>query len=203
MDEVVSGIYLWSWFSEPHGYNFNGYLIRHDSGNLCIDPAEPGDDNLGEITRLGVSHILLTNRNHTRASNQVRNRTGAPIAIHPRDASHARSQGTEIDDELQVGQKVGPLVAVGASGKSPGEVALHWPEKRLLIVGDAVIGNPPGRCGLLKEAVMDDPAQLRESVRGLLALDFDTLLTGDGKPILQGAKARLQELVGSFPKSPP
>jgi len=202
VDEVVSGIYLWSWFSEPHGYNFNGYLIRHDSGNLCIDPVEPGDDNLGEITRLGVSHILLTNRNHTRASNQVRNRTGARIAIHPKDASHARSQGTEIDEELKVGQKVGPLVAVAASGKSPGEVALHWPEKRLLIVGDAVIGNPPGRCGLLKEAVMDDPAQLRESVRGLLALDFDTLLTGDGKPILQGAKARLQELVGSFPKSP-
>jgi glyoxylase-like metal-dependent hydrolase (beta-lactamase superfamily II) len=77
---------------------------------------------------------------------------------------------------------------------------LHWPEKRLLIVGDAVIGNPPGRCGLLKEAVMDDPVHLRESVRRLLDLDFDTLLTGDGRPIVQGAKARLQELVESFPE---
>jgi len=200
VDEVVSGIYLWSWFSEPHGYNFNGYLISHDSGNLCIDPVEPGDDNLAEISRLGVTRVLLTNRNHTRASNEVRSRTGARIAIHPKDASHARSQGTEIDDELQVGQKLGPLVVVDASGKSPGEVALHWPEKRLLIVGDAVIGNPPGRCGLLKEAVMDDPVHLRESVRRLLDLDFDTLLTGDGRPIVQGAKARLQELVESFPE---
>jgi len=40
---------------------------------------------------------------------------------------------------------------------------------------------------------------LRESVRGLLGLDFDTLLVGDGEPILQDAKARLKELVATFP----
>ncbi len=84
-------------------------------------------------------------------------------------------------------------------GKSPGEVALHWPERRLLLVGDAVIGNPPGRCGLLREAVMDDPARLRASVRELLDLDFETLLMGDGVPILQDAKARIEELVETFP----
>jgi glyoxylase-like metal-dependent hydrolase (beta-lactamase superfamily II) len=84
-------------------------------------------------------------------------------------------------------------------GKSPGEVALHWAQRRILIVGDAVIGNPPGRCGLLREQVMDDPPRLRDSVRRLLDRDFDTLLVGDGAPILAGARARLQELVAGFP----
>ncbi len=70
----------------------------------------------------------------------------------------------------------------------------------MLIVGDAVIGNPPGHCGLLRELVMDDPARLRDSVRRLLDLDFDTLLVGDGEPILEGAKARLEELVETFPE---
>jgi len=42
---------------------------------------------------------------------------------------------------------------------------------------------------------------LRESVRKLLSLDFDTLLVGDGAPILQNAKAALTELVGTFPNS--
>jgi hypothetical protein len=42
-----------------------------------------------------------------------------------------------------------------------------------LIVGDAVIGNPPGQCGLLREKVMADPARLRRSVRALLELEFD------------------------------
>jgi glyoxylase-like metal-dependent hydrolase (beta-lactamase superfamily II) len=75
---------------------------------------------------------------------------------------------------------------------------LHWPDRKILIVGDAVIGNPPGRCGLLREQVLDDPARLRESVRNLMTLDFDTLLVGDGVPIMNGARERLRELVATF-----
>jgi glyoxylase-like metal-dependent hydrolase (beta-lactamase superfamily II) len=198
MREVVSGIFTWPWFSEPHGYNFNGHLIRHAGGNLCIDPVEPAEEELNEIARHGVARILLTNRNHSRAANKVRARTGARTAIHPADAPHARSQSAELDDELRIGEKVGPLTIVGVPGKSPGEVALHWPERKILIVGDAVVGDPPGRCKLLPEKVIDDPARLRESVRSLLAFDFDILLPGDGAPILQDAKERLRELVDTF-----
>ena len=198
MQEILNDIFTWPWFSESHGYNFNGHLIRHAEGNLCIDPVEPGEEGLDEIAHLGVTRILLTNRNHSRAANKVRERTGARTAIHPDDAAHARNQGTVLDDALAVGTTIGPLVVVGAPGKSPGEVALHWSERRLLIVGDAVIWNPPGCCGLLREQVMDDPHRLRQSVRRLLDLDFDTLLVGDGQPILEGAKARLEELVATF-----
>ena len=75
---------------------------------------------------------------------------------------------------------------------------LHWPERRLLVVGDALIGNPPGRLSLLPDKVMDDPAQLRRSVRALTALDLDVILVGDGAPVLAEAGARLRELVESF-----
>jgi len=198
MREVVSGIFTWPWFSAPHGYNFNGHLILHPAGNLCIDPVEPADEDLNEIARHGVARILLTNRNHSRAANKVRARTGARTAIHPADAPHARSRSAELDDELHIGEKVGPLIVVGVPGKSPGEIALYWPERKILIVGDAVVGDPPGRCKLLPEKVVDDPARLRQSVRSLLKLDFDILLPGDGAPILQGAKERLRELVDTF-----
>lgn len=46
---------------------------------------------------------------------------------------------------------------------------------------------------------MDDPVQLKQSIAALLALDFDTLLVGDGVSILAGARTRLGELVASFP----
>jgi len=199
MREILPAVYTWPWFSQPHGYNFNGWLVRHPGGNLCIDPVEPTAETLAELARQGVSRILLTNRNHVRAANQVRVRTGARTAIHPDDATYAHGQNAELDDELHVGEKIGPLVVVGVPGKSPGEVALHWPERRLLFVGDSVIGNPPGRCNLLPERVLDDPARLRASVKQLLELDFDALLVGDGEPILQDAKARLRELVATFP----
>jgi glyoxylase-like metal-dependent hydrolase (beta-lactamase superfamily II) len=200
MREILTGIFSWPWFSEPHGYNFNGHFIRHADGNLCVDPVEPSEEDMAEMARQGVARILITNRNHSRAANKIRARTGARTAIHPADAPHARSQSAELDDELNIGDKVGPLVVVGVPGKSPGEIALHWPERKILIVGDAVVGDPPGRCKLLPEKVIDDPARLRESVRSLLSLDFDILLPGDGTPILQGAKERLRELVNIFPK---
>ncbi len=198
MQEIVNDILTWAWFSAPHGYNFNGFLVCHAAGNICIDPVEPSDEVLDELARRGVSRIPLTNRNHVRASNRIRARTGARTAIHPADAAHARGQGAELDDDLRIGEKCGPLMVVGAPGKSSGEVALHWPERRILFVGDCIIGNPPGKCGLLRESVMDDPRRLRTSVRSLLALDFDALLVGDGVPILNGAKEKLKELADTF-----
>ena len=48
MREILTGIYSWPWFSEPHGYNFNGHFIRHADGNLCVDPVEPNEEDLEE-----------------------------------------------------------------------------------------------------------------------------------------------------------
>jgi glyoxylase-like metal-dependent hydrolase (beta-lactamase superfamily II) len=200
MREIVTNILTWPWFSESHGYNFNGHLVRDPGGNVCIDPVEPTEDDLDALVRESVGWVVLTNRNHSRAANRVRASTGAKTVIHADDADHARSQETVLDDALEVGASIGPLEVVDASGKSPGEVALLWRDRGILIVGDAIIGNPPGQCGLLPERVTDDPARLRTSVRAFLDLDFDTLLVGDGEAILQDAKARVKELVETFPE---
>jgi glyoxylase-like metal-dependent hydrolase (beta-lactamase superfamily II) len=198
MRELLPGIFTWPLFSTPHGYDFNGYFLVLPDGNLCIDPVDSGAEVVAELARHGISRILLTNRNHVRDANRLRSRTGARTAIHPADAAYARSQGAEIDDELHVGEHIGPLTVVAATGKSPGEVALHWPARRILITGDAVIGHPAGQCGVLRDKVMDDPTQLRSSVRQLLDLDFDVLLVGDGAPILSDAKQRLRDLVATW-----
>ncbi len=198
MHEYIPGVLSWSWFSEPHGYDFNGTLLLNAEGNLCVDPVDPTEEVLDRLAKEGVAQILVTNRNHTRAANRVRERTGARVAIHPADAAYARDQGTAIDAELQVGERAGPFTVVGVPGKSPGEIALHDPVRRLLVVGDAVIGNPPGHLSLLRERVMDDPARLRASVRSLLDLDVDALMLGDGVPIREGGRERLRELVASF-----
>jgi glyoxylase-like metal-dependent hydrolase (beta-lactamase superfamily II) len=200
MREILTGIFTWPWFSEPHGYNFNGHFIQHSSGNLCIDPMEPNDQDLEEMARQGVARILITNRNHSRAANKIRARTGARTAIHPADAPHACKEGAVLDDELNPSDKVGPFVVIDSPGKSLGEVVLHWPERKILLVGDALVGDPPGKCKLLPDKVVDDPARYRDSARSLLDLDFDILLVGDGVPILNSAKEQLRALVMTFPR---
>ncbi len=199
MREFLPGVFSWSWFSEPHGYDFNGTLLLNAEGNLCVDPVDPSEEVLDRLAKEGVAQILITNRNHTRAANRVREHTGARVAIHPADAAYARDQGTAIDAELKVGERVGPFTVVGVPGKSPGEIALHDPARRLLVVGDAVIGNPPGQLTLLRERIMDDPARLRASVQSLLELDVDALIVGDGVSIREGGREHLKELVASFP----
>ncbi len=203
MREILPGIFIWPWFSERHGYDFNGALVLDSSGNLCIDPVEPGVEELARLEKEGVARILLTNRNHVRAANLVQERTGATVAIHAADAAYAREQGARVDEDLLVGSMAGPFSIVGVPGKSPGEVAFHDSRRRLLIVGDAVIGNPAGQLSLLSERVMDDPPLLRASLRRLLELDVDAILVGDGAPIVEGAQQRLRELVETFPTEEP
>jgi glyoxylase-like metal-dependent hydrolase (beta-lactamase superfamily II) len=197
--EILPGILHWTWFSERHGYDFNGYLLRDPGGNIVIDPVEVDDETLGVLAAEGVSRIVLTNRNHTRACVAVRERTGARVAIHPADAAHARQQGVVIDDDLAVGDRVGPLCVLPATGKSPGEIALLHPERRILWLGDLCVGKPPGECALLPDSVMDQPDTLRQSVRNLVtATDFDAILFGDGAPILTGGRDALRRLVATL-----
>jgi glyoxylase-like metal-dependent hydrolase (beta-lactamase superfamily II) len=199
MHEIADGVVTWSWYSAPHGYDFNGWFVRHPTGNLVIDPVEPPEEVLEILRREGVARILVTNRNHARRANLVREHTGAPVAIHPADAAHAEAQGAVIDAELALGERIGPFTVIGVPGKSPGEVAFHCSVRRVLVVGDAVIGHPPGRLSLLPERVLDDPARLRASVRALAALAPVVVLTGDGVPILRDGAARLEALVANFP----
>jgi glyoxylase-like metal-dependent hydrolase (beta-lactamase superfamily II) len=199
MREILSNLLSWDRFSETHGYDFHGTLALHPEGNLCIDPVEPDDEAWARLTEEGVARILITNRNHVRAANSVAKRTGARVGIHPADAAYARGQGLQIDEDLEPGERVGPFEVVAVPGKSPGEIALHDPVRRLLVVGDAVVGNPPGELSLLPGRVIDDLPLLRRSVRALLDLDLESLIVGDGVSILEGAHAHLARLVAGFP----
>ena len=76
MREIVPGIFMWSWLSEPHGYNFNGYLVHHSTGNICVDPVEPTPEAWRESRAKGWTN-RPQNRNHTRRANLIREKTGA------------------------------------------------------------------------------------------------------------------------------
>lgn len=45
MRTIATDILMWSWFSQPHGYHFNGFLISDRAGNLAIDPVEPTEQD--------------------------------------------------------------------------------------------------------------------------------------------------------------
>ena len=195
--EIVPGVLTWPWFSERHGYDFNGYLLRHSGGNVAVDPVEMPDEVLDGLQREGVKRIVLTNRNHFRAAAKLRERTGARVAVHPADAEFVRQNGVAVDDLLAIGDTVAQFKVLDAHGKSPGEVAL-W-NGTLLIVGDACVGSPPGALKLLPPKAIDDLSALQASLRRLAELPSQVILLGDGASILHDGAEALRALVRSFP----
>jgi glyoxylase-like metal-dependent hydrolase (beta-lactamase superfamily II) len=194
MREIVPGVLTWTWLSPRFGYDFNGYYLPEE--RLAIDPVELPPEVLDELAARGVERIALTNRNHFRDAAKLSQRTGARVAVHDADRAFVESKGVAVAEALSPGGRVGPFEILAAPGKSPGEVALHWPARRLLLIGDACVGPAPGRLGLLPDAVIDDKPRLYESLRQLATLDVDTLLLADGHSLLGGARAALEALVG-------
>ena len=57
MQEILTDIFTWAWFSEPHGYNFNGYLIRQSIIN---------ETGIFPIERPGPYTVTVTGSNGCR-----------------------------------------------------------------------------------------------------------------------------------------
>jgi uncharacterized cupin superfamily protein len=161
-----------------------------------IDPVSMSDSDFEHMKRLGgASLIIITNRDHERESGLFRDRTGAEVVVHEADAD-----GISIkpDRKIQDDEEVVPgLRAIQLRhGKSPGEIALYWPKKRTMLVGDLVVGAPMGRLTLLDDSKLADPAKAALGLRKLLnsrSYTFDVMLVGDGHSIFENAKERLVE----------
>ena len=113
-----------------------------------------------------------------------------------------------IDETVREGDRIaGALLVIDLPGKSPGEIGLFMDRPinatagdigGILILGDAIIGHPPGSLGLIPEHKLDNRALLKQSLRKLLNLDFDVLLLCDGEPVTCGAKSRVVEFLGGL-----
>jgi glyoxylase-like metal-dependent hydrolase (beta-lactamase superfamily II) len=192
--EIVRDVQSWSRHSDEKGYAFNGYAVCTEDGTVVIDPPDPGDDGWLTIDLLEpFAGVWLTNRNHSRAAAAFRDRYGVAVWAHEADADRLEAGadrtvagGTTITGDIQV---------VPVPGKSPGEIAFHLPRSNAVIVGDLVIGVPPGELATYPDEVIDDRAELERSAERLLGYEFDALLLCDGQPLPSGGKEKLRRFV--------
>lgn len=192
MKQIHQDLYCWSVFHEGRQLDFNGHLWVREAGNVLVDPVPMIASDLEQLDALGgAALIVVTNRDHEREAESFSKRTGAPIAVHEDDqpllaAQDARplADGAEIVPGLRA-------IHLGAGGKSPGEIALYWEHRGIVLSGDLVVGAPVGRLSLLMDDKLEDAPAAALACRRLLALDFDTMLVGDGHSIVGGAREQL------------
>ena len=98
-----------------------------------------------------------------------------------------------VDEAVGEADEVGPLRVLHVPGHSPGHLAFYWPERGLLIAGDAVATWPRFEGGW--PAFTINPVQHAESLRRLAALEAAIVGVGHGEAITDNAVERLHGLV--------
>ena len=190
---IFDDLYSWSAFSEMRQIDFNGHLWVRSEGNVLIDPVPMIESDLEQFEKLGgASWIVLTNQDHEREAAFFRERTRARVVVHEEDA---RAVSVAVDRKVVDGDEIVPGLQVIhlRYGKSTGEIALYWPDKKALLSGDLVVGAPMGRFTLLMDEKLEDPPRAAVELRKVLKLDFDALLVGDGHSVFQDARRLLIE----------
>lgn len=188
---IVPGVSMWSAWQPARNFFFNSFFVRSPEGNLVVDPLAPDDALIEAIARAGgIDWIVVTNRDHERATQTYVDRFGAKVAASEADAAllNVKVDRRLREDDLLLGARV--LTFDGL--KTPGEIALWLRERRTAIVGDALWGDPAGSLRVMPDDKLADPATAVLSLRRLRALDPDHLLVGDGTCIFGTAKAALQ-----------
>jgi len=196
MEAVARDVYQWSHFSDEKQLNFNGHLIVAGERRLLIDPPPLSAEGLTAIRQgRSIDAIILTNRDHVREAATYRALFRTKILAPELDAPLME---IAVDGAFAHGDHLpgGLMVIHLPDGKSPGESALLLErDGGVLILGDALIGRPPGSLSLLPPDKFADVARARAGVRRLLGYAFDTVLVGDGASIMTGGKEAVQQAV--------
>ena len=189
MKKIMQHLYTWSVFNEEKQLPFNGLYIRGSSRAFLIDPPAMSPEDIEEVESFGIpERIYLTNKHHTRASAEHRAHWGCKLFIHEDDAPlmEIPVDGTFSDGEL-IEEQIEVIRIPDA--KTPGECAFFWKANGALVVGDALIGRPPGSVSILPDEKFKDPKRFQQGLSVLRGLAYDIVLVGDGESILSGAKA--------------
>lgn len=101
-----------------------------------------------------------------------------------------------LDDGDEI-PALGGMRIVHAPGHTAGSISLYFPNRGVLLVGDAM-QYKFGRLMLPSKLFTEDMAQAADSVRKLADLDFETLCFSHFRPILSGADARVREFARSL-----
>ncbi len=109
-----------------------------------------------------------------------------------------RYQPVQVDRAVADGQRLGDWEVVHVPGHTPGSVCYYHPERRIVVVGDA-LNYKRGHLGEPPQIVAPDPAQARASIHRIADLDFRVCCFGHGAPLKENARQRVRAFADSLP----
>ena len=176
----------------------NVWVIGDDSECIVLDAPHDVDAILAVVGDRTLKAIVCTHAHddHVRVAPALRERTGAPIWLHPADRPlWELTHGTDVrwDRDLADGETIqvggGTLTVVHTPGHAPGAVCLYAPDLVAVFTGDTLFHGGPGATG---RSFSDRPT-IEASIRArLFALPGETVVhAGHGEDTTIGAERAL------------
>lgn len=173
----------------------NIWVVGDDAECIVIDAAHDDAAIMEVVGERKVRAILLTHAHddHIGVAMKLKERTGAPIHLHPADRmlwdrvypDQAPDQDVADGARFPIGG--GELVAIHTPGHSPGSVCYYAASANTLFSGDTLFSGGPGATGRSFSSF----DQIIDSIRDkLLTLPEETVvLTGHGDSTKIGDEA--------------
>jgi glyoxylase-like metal-dependent hydrolase (beta-lactamase superfamily II) len=175
----------------------NVWVIGDETECVIVDAPHSVEGILAVVGGRRVKAIVCTHAHddHVRVAPALREKTGAPILLHPDDRPLWELTHTDYywDADLTDGQTLtvggATLRVLHTPGHAPGAVCLYAPDLNAVFTGDTLFHGGPGATG---RSYSDRPT-LEASIRAkLYALPDDTIVhTGHGEDTTIGTERAL------------
>jgi len=190
----LSNLYCWSVFNEERNIDFNGILWISSLGNVIIDPVPLEKHDIKHLESFGgASHVIITNSDHIRDTENILYLTGAkcwgPI-------EEKEKFPFTCDEWLKDGdQPISGIDIFSLNGsKTKGELAILI-DKKTLITGDLIRSHEGGRLSMLPDEKLQNRMLAVESVKRMASIaSIQAVIPGDGWPIFKNGHQALLEL---------
>jgi hypothetical protein len=196
IDQIADGAFSWQTYDKTVKADLFSTGLETPAGTWLVDPIALAPEALPSLrARRPVSGIFVTNVNHSRAADQFAQMFAVSIFSH---AAISNSTDFPTATGLQDGKVFSEgLTAISVDGGPAGEMALHYDEgEGTMVLGDALINFEPHGFGLLPAKYCLDAKLMRQSLSKLLDYSFERMFFAHGTPILRGARARVEQLLG-------
>ncbi|MCX7827108.1 MAG: hypothetical protein N2689_16380 [Verrucomicrobiae bacterium] len=195
------GAFYWETFSREIMTDLSCAAWRDAGEVVFIDPVPLAKQPLAEVTGdAQAAAVLLTNANHERAAAWFRDALKAKVLAHRAAEPDLELKADGFFDDgalLPAG-----LRAIHLPGATASETAFYTPKHGgIVFVGDALVNLADSGFDFLPDKYSKDSEQSRQSLRKLLAFEFQIMTFAHGHPIVRDAKTRLAGLLSGVEQS--